>query len=314
MNLKQKIIKGNPYWYLCKSIKLPNGKVKVIEKFLKNKRYNKKEAEKFFIEKEKGVMKNYAIKAYGIDSIFTEEQIEKIEAYKTDYKYLIKEIPKASLKDLFNRFTANFTYESNALEGNSLTLKDVAIVMFENASIKSKDLREIYETRNSRKVVELILNKKIDFSHEDIVKMHKLLVKDMDIQPGYKKLPNELIGRRIKTTPPEKVHGEMNKLIECYQKEKEKTHPIKLAAIIHGRFEKIHPFQDGNGRVGRFLINVILVNNNYPPLIIRKSQRIAYLKALENFDYKHEETLARFILKRYKETYRKFFEVYLKYL
>lgn len=106
----------------------------------------------------------------------------------------------------------------------------------------------------------------------------------------------------------------MSKLIEWHNQSKEKMHPIKLAALFHGRFEQIHPFEDGNGRVGRFLVNVILLKRKYPPIIIRKSQRVSYLKALQDFDNKYSANLERFILEKFKETYRKFFEVYIKYL
>ena len=90
--------------------------------------------------------------------------------------------------------------------------------------------------------------------------------------------------------------------------------PLKLAALFHGKFERIHLFEDGNGRVGRFLINVILTKNKYSPLIIRKSQRIAYLSALEAFDQGYTEKLERFLLEKFKATYKNFFEVYFKYL
>jgi len=256
----------------------------------------------------------HALSTFDTDSIFTREEIEKMERMRLDYKNITRKLTKDILKDVLDRFTANFTYESNALEGNSLTLKDVSIVMFENASVEGKDLREIYETRNSRKVVEIIIRGGFDVSHRSIMRMHKLLMKDIDSRFGYKKVPNIIFGSRIETSLPENVDKDMDKLIKWYKDNKEKMHPVKLAALFHGRFEQIHPFQDGNGRVGRFLINVILTKHRYPPLIIRKSQRIAYLKALGDFDIKHTNNLERLILERFKDTYRKFFEMYVKYV
>jgi Fic family protein len=312
MHFKEKTIKGKKYKYVAETIRLPNGKVKPIEKIFKGE--SEKQLKNFFEEKKKQELLKYALKNYKTDSVFTKEQIKKIEEIKINYSKILKNLPKKNFKDLLDRFTANFTYESNALEGNSLTLKDVAIVMFENASINGKDLREIYETRNSRRVVELIIKNKFKINEEDIIKIHKLLVRDIDIQTDYKRFPNVIIGKSIKTAPPEKVKKEMNKLINWYNKNKNRIHPLKLSSLFHGKFEQIHPFEDGNGRVGRFLINIILINNKYPPLIIRKSQRIAYLTALEKFDQKHTDTLKRFILKRFKETYKKFFEEYVKYI
>jgi Fic family protein len=215
---------------------------------------------------------------------------------------------------LFDRFTANFTYESNALEGNSLTLKDVAIILFENAILKGKDLREIYDARNSREVVDLIIKNKFTITEKDILKMHKMLIRDTGVKEGYKIVPNVILGRNINTSAPENVKEDMDKLIKWYESNKKHIHPLKLAALFHGKFEQIHPFEDGNGRVGRFLINVILINNKYPPLIIRKTQRLSYLQALQNFDNKHTDTLERFILEKFKDTFNKFFEIYVKYI
>lgn len=312
MYFKNRKINGKFYKYAVKTVRTINGHVKHLEVIYKKQ--DRKELVKIFDEKEKNENLKIILSNYKTNHIYTEEVFEKIEYIRVNYRHVIKRLSKVSMKDVWDRFTANFTYESNALEGNSLTLKDVVIVMFENASIKGKDLREIYETRNSRKVVEMIINNKFNISHESIIKMHKMLVRDIEIQVGYKKVPNIILGRELKTTSPENVKKEMDSLIVWYNENKERYHPIELAAIFHGKFEQIHPFEDGNGRVGRFLINVILLNHKYHPLIIRKSQRIAYLKALENFDSKHSDTLRRFILERFKETYKKFFEVYVKYI
>ena len=312
MQFQEKLIKGKKYKYAVKSIRMPNGKVVSLQKIFKGE--NNKELERIFLKKEIEAHFKYVVKTCSPDHIVSLDMLEKIETIKIEYRRILKKMPPQTLKDMWDRFTANFTYESNALEGNSLTLKDVAIVMFENATIKGKDLREIYETRNSRKVVELIVNNKFTVTEKDIIKMHKILVKDIGISTGYKKFPNIILGKKIKTTPPEGVPQEMAKLIAWYNKNQEDMHPIKLAALFHGRFEQIHPFEDGNGRVGRFLINIILVNHKYPPLIIRKSQRLAYIKALENFDAKHTDTLYRLILEKCRDTYKKFFEIYVKYI
>lgn len=314
--LTYKTISGKRYKYLVKSIRLPDGTIKKISKLIKSNRqlsYLKRYYDEFFLEQEKKLNVKYALDKFKANYIFTKEELEKLERIKVDYRYLIRKLSKGQLKDVFDRFTANFTYESNAIEGNSLTLKDVSIVIFENFIPRGKDLREIYETRNSRIVLDRILNKKVDISHRSIIKIHKILMKDIDARTGYKKIPNVIIGSRVKTTPPEHVVEEMTKLIDWYNSNLGKMHPLELAAIFHGRFEKIHPFEDGNGRVGRFLINVILINNGYPPLIIRKTVRRSYMSTLSAFDFGYEDKIKRFLLEKYKETYRKFFEVYVKY-
>lgn len=320
--LSKKRIKGKDYIYLVKSVRLPDQRIKTIAKRVEARSLDTKTARKlemknrdFFLEKEKELNSEWASKNFDKNYIFSDGTLKTLEKMKVSYKHLIRKLNKRQLKDVFDRFTVNFTYDSNALEGNSLTLKDVSIVMFENGIVEGKSLREIFEARNSRKVVELILKKKFKITHGDIVKIHSMLMKDIDERKGYKAIPNVIYRteKEVRTTPPELVEKEMTKLIDWYNKHIMRMHPLEIATIFHGRFEKIHPFEDGNGRVGRFLINVILVNSGYPPLIIRKTNRVAYLDALVVFDRGYEDKLKRFMIRRFKDTFRKFFEVYVRY-
>jgi len=317
MYIKEKIIKKKKYYYLSESFRLPDGKVKSIEKIIA-KKTPLKELEKkysdFFVNKKKEVFTEFALGNYKTSSIFSKNEFKKIENIKVDYRRTIKSFSKSQLKDVLDRFIANFTYESNAIEGNSLTLKDVAIVMFEKRAIEGKDLREIYETRNSRPLMDLLMKKKFSITEKDIIKMHKMLMKDMDERTGYKQIPNYITGSPVELTLPEKVEKEMRELIEWYDKSIEEMHPIQVSALFHSKFIKIHPFEDGNGRVGRFISNAILINQGYPPFIIRKSQRDAYLNCMKDSFNGYTENLERLFLHKYKDTYRKFFEVYLKYL
>ena len=315
-HLAVKTIKGKKYRYLIKSIRLPDGSIKKISKLIGDRKNDINVKEKYadyFIEKEKEFTIRWAQAKYSKGSVFTGEQIAKIEAIKIGYRNIIRNFSKERLKDIFDRFVVNFTYESNALEGNSLTLKDVAIVIFEKTYTKGKDLREIYEARNSRDVLDLMLRKKFRISHESIIKMHWLLMRDIDTRKGYKKIPNFLLGKRLQTTPPERVYSEMTGLINWYHRKIKEMHPLETASIFHAKLEKIHPFEDGNGRVGRFLANTILVNNGYPPLIIRKTSRTAYFTCLEAADNGHYNKIERLFIEKFKRTYKNFFEIYAKY-
>ena len=317
VHVSKKTIKGKKYTYLVKSIRLPDGSIKKISKII-DKSTSKKILEKKylndFLNKEKEANIKWALRNFEKNSVMAEEEIKKVESIRVDYKYLLKKLTNEQKKDVFDRFIVNFTYESNALEGNSLTLKDVAIVIFDKKYSKNKDLREIYETRNSRNVLDILLKKKFKINHESIIKMHKMLMKDIDTRSGYKKIPNFLLGKRLQTTPPEKVYSEMTDLLDWYNKNSNKIHPITTASIFHAKFEKIHPFEDGNGRVGRFLVNTILVNNGYPPLMVRKTSRNAYFTCLEAADNGHYKKMERFLLEKFKKTYNNFFEIYTKYI
>lgn len=315
VSLTYKTINSKKYLYVEYSFRLPNGKIKKISKLIKNKEEeNSKEVKNYFLKKQVEAYQKYALETYKRDTIFTEEQIKKLEQIKVEYKKIVKSFTKKQIKDILDRFTVNFTYESNAIEGNSLTLKDVTLILEENIVPKNKDLREVYETRNTREAHKLLFDNKIKINIRDIIKLQGIIVKDTGVSTGFKKLPNYITMRNLKTTPPEKVDKEMNDLLEWYEENKNKIHPLKLATEFHARFEAIHPFEDGNGRTGRVLLNTILLEYGYPPLIIRKTARVAYFSSLEAFDKGYKGKFERFLLDKIKKTFNNFFKVYVNYL
>ena len=313
--VKEKSISGRNYLYAEYSFRLPDKSIKKISKLIKNKPDAANETTKqYFIAKEKKAYQTWALKTYSEDSIITRKIIEDIEELRVEYKHITNRLTKPQFEDIIDRFTINLTYESNAIEGNSLTLKDVMLILKENIVPKGKNLREIYETKNTRIAHNLLFSNKLKINRESIIKLQSTLVKDTGINTGFKKLPNFLLMRNVKTSPPEQVETEMKKLIDWYNNSKQKIHPIKLAAIFHSRFEQIHPFEDGNGRTGRILINAILLEHNLPPLIIRKTMRTTYFSALEASDKGHTLVLERFIIDKFKKTFNNFFKIYVKYL
>ena len=316
--ISSKMINGKKRHYLEKSIRLLDGNVKKFSVYLKD--YNPKGKykelgyyKKLLDNKAYNESIEFASKYYRKLNVFSEDLLKRLEEIKLDYNKITKKLSHNQTQDVIDRFTVNFTYESNAIEGNSLTLKDVTFVLHEKKAIEGKSLREIYEALNTREAMEMVFSNKLKIREKDIIKLHGILVKNTGVAEGYKKLPNFLLGKNLKTTQPEKVKGEMESLIGWYNKNDD-IHPLQRAAIFHGRFERMHPFEDGNGRVGRLLINIMLLGNNYPPLIIRKSQRMSYFSCLEAFDKGYEDKLGRFLVEKYKKTYEKFFKVYVKYL
>lgn len=315
VSLKVKKIRGKEYQYAEHSFRLPDGRIKKISKLIKKGEDKESKGIKdYFLKKEIREHQNYALNRYKSDTVLTEEKIRKIEEIKVEYKALLKNLTKNQMRDILDRFTINFTYESNAIEGNSLTLKDVTFILTENIVPKGKNLREVYETRNTREANEMLFSNKTRITVKDIIKLHALLVKDTGILEGFKKVPNFLLMRDVKTTPPEMVEEEMKKLVEWYHATKSKEHPIRVATDFHGKFERIHPFEDGNGRTGRILLNMILLENGYPPLIIRKTMRMSYFSALEAHDKGYKTKLERFILEKFEKTFGNFFKLYIKYL
>ena len=317
----EKTVKGIKYIYLEKSIRFGKKVVKA-SKFLggknelsKNeineaiKKFTLEIDNKILDEKIKLLKKSISKFEYPLNL----EEAKKIEHMNLSYREILNNLHKKDIEDLKKRFIANFVFESNAIEGNSLTLKNYQEIIFEKRISKSADLREVYDAKNSYETFSWLFNTRKPISDELIIEIHKSIIKNIDDRIGYRNVPVFLLGSKTKLSPPELVKEEMNKLIEWYNNNKDKIYPLELAFKFHHKFEKTHPFADGNGRVGRMLLNYILLRSGYFPIIIRNNQRQKYIKALQAADLNKYLPLMRLGLERAKTTYRKFFEIYYKY-
>lgn len=312
--------KGKSYLYLDRSVRI-NNKVMKVSRFLGKKgeisEEEIKKAKKEFSIEANGDMLNLIMKQISSRYIFsyplTIEEIRKLEEMNLKYWKIRESLGKQDWEDIKKRFVANFVFESNALEGNSLTLKNFSEIVFENKVINSADLREVNDAKNSYTVFSKLFSSRSEITEPFIINLHKKIMTNIDNRAGYKKIPNIILGRNIRLASPEEVTARMKELIAWYDKNKNMLYPLELAFKFHHKFEQIHPFADGNGRVGRMLLNYILIKNRYYPIIIRKTQRNRYLKALQAADNNAFIPMLRFALEKSKETYRKFFEVYYKY-
>ena len=158
--------------------------------------------------------------------------------------------------------------------------------MQEGITPKNKTLREIYDLQNTEKVFFNILQnlKKIKLSHNLIIKTHDKLLENIDQRKGYRTSEVRVVKSNFKASPAPYVKTDMDILLKWYDQNHANLHPFVLASIFHHKFEKIHPFMDGNGRTGRMLLNFILIKNNYPPLMILNKERSYYLDALRKAD------------------------------
>ena len=320
--VQERKLKGIPYLYVNKTLRIKNTVFK-ISKYLGRKgevsdAQIKKGMKDFALDVDrkthalvmKDIRKRYAHLEYTLDL----SEVEKIEEMNIKYHEIRKSLHSKDWMDVKKRFVANFVFESNALEGNSLTLKNFSEIVFEDKVESSADLREVYDAKNSYMVFSDLFDSKRELTESAIINLHKKIMKNIDNRVGYKKVPNILLGRDLELTKPEHVEKEMKMLITWYQDNKDAMYPLELAFKFHHRFEKIHPFADGNGRIGRMLLNYILIKRGYFPIIIRKTVRERYLKALQAADLGTYVVLMRFALEKAKQTHRKFFEVYYHYL
>ncbi|AUT59442.1 Fic family protein [Paraburkholderia terrae] len=193
-------------------------------------------------------------------------------------------LPKYSLATLREKLALEWTYHSNAIEGNTLTLRETKVVL-EGITVGGKSLREHFEATNHRDAilyVEELVAKQEPLSEWQIRNIHALVLKGIDDgEAGRYRQENEVIAG-ASTTPPDFLHlpAEMASFVEWHV-QAQALHPITRAAELHTRFVKIHPFVDGNGRTARLLLNFELMKAGYPPAIIRKEDRLAYYDALD---------------------------------
>lgn len=315
-------VKGKRYAYLEESIRIGDATRNVSKYIGLAEKFNENEIKEAISEfKSNLILMKASLKMNMIlrrvkklEYPLNSEEVAKIEIMNLKYKEIVHKLDQKDMEDLNKRLVANYVFESNALEGNSLTLKNVAEIVFENRISSGKDLREVYDAQNSYNLFLYLQKTRKDITHEFITDIHARLMDRIDNRKGYRNVPIILLGKPLaKLAKPEEVYQEMDALIRWYNENKDSMYPLELAAKFHAAFEKIHPFSDGNGRVGRFLMNYILIRGGYFPIIIRKTTRNSYIKALEAADRGKIIVLMRFVLKHYKETFQKFYEVYYKY-
>lgn len=212
-----------------------------------------------------------------------------------DYKKLTekkKELDKhrpldvALVKNLEEWFKIELTYTSNAIEGNTLSRAETALVVEKGLTIGGKSIEEHLEATNHAAaldfVKEQIKRKTSDIREKDILKIHEVILDKIDKENAgiYRRVPVRISGSAVVLPNPRKVQELMDDFFSWLRKE-DKMHGVQLAAEAHYRFVTIHPFIDGNGRTGRLLMNMILMMKGYPPAIIRKNDRLSYIKSLE---------------------------------
>lgn len=206
------------------------------------------------------------------------------------------------LNKLRDQFTVEMTYHSNAIEGNRLTLKETLLVLREGVTIKGKNLQEHLEAKNHEQAMNFLFEvvdskKRLTLSHHLIRKLHQLVVKDTEasIAGTYRSTDVQILGSKHRPPAGYKVQEQMTKFLETMTESKDRYHPVEFAALVHHRFVAIHPFEDGNGRTGRLLMNLILMRSGYPIAIIQKNDRSKYYRALEDADAGKTQAIVRIL-------------------
>ena len=196
-------------------------------------------------------------------------------------------LPSSVVKNLQEDLILRWTYHSNAIEGNTLTLLETKVVL-EGITVGGKALREHFEAINHRNAiyyVEDIIKKEEPFSEWQIRNIHQLILKNIDDDNAGRYRQQNVLISGATNTPPDYtlLNDKMAHFVDWYNSESSQLHPIERAAKVHSDFVGIHPFIDGNGRTSRLLINLELMKAGYPPCVITVENRLAYYEALDQW-------------------------------
>lgn len=219
------------------------------------------------------------------------------EVIKTEYN----KKDKLFQEKLDTAFAVEYTHNSTAIEGNTLTLMETKIVLEDKLSVQGKELREIYETVNHEQAyryMQKLIAQNVPLSADVVKDLHEILVKNI-FQGGVFRNHNvRITGAMYRPPEPEQMYAEVQKFFADLSVNDKKLNVIQLAAWTHAEFVRIHPFPDGNGRICRLLMNFQLMRKGLFPVSIAKENKLEYYKALEEYAvHNNLETFADFVFK-----------------
>ncbi|OPX88159.1 Fic family protein [Pelotomaculum sp. PtaB.Bin117] len=234
----------------------------------------------------------------------------RIDAMKAELNKR-RTLTEGELKCLQEEFLVEFTYNSNAIEGNTLTLKETAMVL-EGITIDKKPLKDHLEAvghRDAFLYIQQLIKDKAPFSERVIKDVHSLVLMDRPEDKGvYRRIPVRIADAYHEPPQPYLVPGQMEQLITEF--EKKKLHPIESAALFHLKFQGIHPFIDGNGRTGRLILNFMLMQNGYPPTQIKFVDRKRYYECFDSYHSEGStEPMIKLIAEYVEKTLRRFLKI-----
>jgi Fic family protein len=223
----------------------------------------------------------------------------KLELIKDNFQREWNKIPESVKKKELEEISISFTYNTNAIEGSTITLEETREIIHDKIA-PNKSLRDVRETEAHSEVFLKMLSKRENITDNLLLKWHLEIfgITKPDIAGKYR---DYLVRVGPHLAPDwQEVEKMMSEFVEFINKNQD-INPVELSARAHYKFEKIHPFGDGNGRIGRLIMNQILWHKGYPMLIIEKKKRKSYYKSLQ----KDEEGFVSYFIRKYLLVHKK---------
>jgi len=285
--IEKKTIKGKIYYYLTET-KRVKGKFKKTRKYLGAK-----------IPKD---LEHLEKKPRRMARKLTKKEAAAVELIRKHYLKKYK-LDKSLWKTERERIVG-FIYNTNAIEGNTLTLEETDEIL-KGKKISKKE-RDVKEVKNMKKCIDFLFDYKGDIDEKMILKLHEIEQKGIMPDAGKYRNVNVRVGKYV---CPEwmKIPGLMAEFMEWYKVARKKLHPFELASLVHLKFVKIHPFRDGNGRMARLLMNFVLLKADYPLLNIFNDEKTLYYLVLQKYDFdRKERSFVRYLFEVFVTQYKKY--------
>ena len=212
----------------------------------------------------------------------------------------LRPLPQAALRRLNEQLTIEWIYNSNAIEGSTLTLRETQLILEQGITIGGKSLREHFEVVNHQEaiaLVESLVAQDEPISAFHVRQLHALVLAKIDDESAgqYRNLPVQIVGATHELPPAWEIPALMNDWANWLQAQERELDTVALAALAHHKLVAIHPFIDGNGRTARLIMNLVLMRASYPPAIIARVNRQQYYRVLAQADGGKTEPLVNFV-------------------
>ena len=244
------------------------------------------------------------------NEFYKEKYLDDIDKIKNNFEKQLKKTPKYAKEKELKTFGIIFTYNSQRIEGSTLTRKETADFLERGITPSRKPVQDLKEAEAHEKLFQEML-KTPSMNFQKVILWNKKLLLETDEKIAGKIRNHDVRIARSKFIPP--MHIELDFLLkeffDWYTKNKKKVHPVELAALVHLKFVTIHPFSDGNGRTSRMMMNFVLKDNNYPLTDITYENREGYYNALESSNIENNENIfVEWFFKRYVKEYKRYLE------
>ncbi|MFA4982605.1 MAG: Fic family protein [Candidatus Micrarchaeia archaeon] len=267
------------YYYLAHNLRSERGKWKSLREYI-GKELPADNALQKLIQK---FVQKHKIRLRQKYAYIGSERLAKLDYIIGEFQKIVKNYPRIALEKREKDFTVRFTYNTNAIEGNTVSLLETAAMLEKKVVPEGKSLREVHEIFNTERALNFIKKNPKDVSRRLLLRLHKIMMANIDDEQAGKirNYPVSIKGANWMPPSENEVEAKFGEFLAWYIKSRRNLHPIELAAIAHLKFIEVHPFGDGNGRVARLMTNLVLMRNGYPPINIKVKDTIPYVKELQ---------------------------------